>query len=189
MNNKGENQQDQAIDRLLSGILKDDLPPEVESRMQGQIHQFKDRLAIKQAQAWYQGILPKAALAVGALLMVVVGGFLQANGPQNLLTENISLVGTSLNVSNKVGSSTSMLSSVVLKRENGETREYVVRWLSSGLTRVDVLTAEHETSETIWIKKTGITVADYIKETVQEFDRLEQLADPFIHTSACSALS
>ncbi len=180
MNNKGEKQQDQALDRLLSGILKDDLPPEVDSRMQGQIHQFQDRLVIKQSQVWHQRILPKAVLASGALLLVVVGGFLQAKGPQSLLTENISLVGISLNVSNKVGSSTSMLSSVVLKRENEQTREYVVRWLSSGLTRVDVLTAEHETSKTIWIKKTGITVADYTRETVHEFDHMEQIADPFI---------
>ena len=109
MKNQKQNKKDQILDRLLTGTLRNDLPPEVESRMESQLLPFQTKLATQRQVPWYQGMLPKAALAVAALLMLVVGGYLQATGPQTQLTENIALVGTSLRVSNQVENSASML--------------------------------------------------------------------------------
>jgi len=180
MKNQKQNKKDQILDRLLTGTLRNDLPPEVESRMESQLLPFQTKLATQRQVPWYQGMLPKAALTVAALLMLVVGGYLQATGPQTQLTENIALVGTSLRVSNQVENSASMLCSVRLQRENGETIVYAIRWLSPGLIRVDVRTKEHAISQSIWIKETEISVVDFTKDSLQTFEHLEQLNDPFI---------
>ena len=171
---------DERIDRLLAGVLQDDLPPEVEDRMKSQMLQFQDKFAKQQRQAWYLGMLPKTALAAAAILMVVIGGLLQAAGPRSTLAENISRVRISLRVSSRVANSTSMLCSVELRQENGESREYVVRWLSTGLKRVDIRPVHQDVLQTIWISETEITVADYARDTVQKFEHLDQLPDPLI---------
>jgi len=180
MKNRKQTVKDQSLDRLLTETLRDDLPPEIESRMGKQLTQFQDKWEEQMGLPWYQGILPRVALATAALLMVVVGGYLQVSGPHTVLTENIALVGTSLRVSNQVENSASMLCSVRLQRENGETNVYAIRWLSPGQIRVDIQTEQLDISQSIWIKETEISVADYTKDSVQTFDHLGQLNDPFI---------
>lgn len=180
MSKKDQGHKEHAVDALLVRTFKDDLPPEMEIRMEAQLLRFQTDVTKEKQTAWFLGILPKAALAAGAVLMVVVGGFLQAKGSRTSLSDNISLVGTSLYVTDLIESSSSMLCSVELQRENGEVREYVLRRLSSGQTRIDVRTPGQQTLETIWIKATGITTANYEQGSLRKLEGLEELSDPFI---------
>lgn len=173
-------QSDQRIKSLLGNVLKDDLPPGVEHNMLDQLRQFQDRLGAERSRPRISAVLLKAALVAAGVLMVLIGGFLQAAGRQNIMTENISLVGMTVRVSDLVANSTSMLCSVELQQENGETRGYLVRWLSPGLLRVDVRPTHQEASHTIWKSEEETVVVDYAEGSVQEFNNMDSLIDPVI---------
>jgi hypothetical protein len=178
---KAESQQkDEAIDRLLSHAFKDDLPSALEIRLQKRIQQFPENLAQIRPRTGLPRILPQVALAAGALLMVLAGGFLQAKRPQTQLMENLSLVQTSLHVSYQIENSNSLLCSGEIHTENGDTQEYVFRWLSSGSTRLDIQTPQKDILKTYWISEAGITLSDFTQEVTQEFNHQEQLPDPFV---------
>lgn len=172
-------QENRGVDELLAETFKDDLPPGVERKMKGQLYQFRRKLETP-GGAWAQRVLPKAALAAAALLMVILGGYLQATGARSILTENISLLETSILVSDQVGRSSSMVCSVELKKECGETKEYHIQWISAGLTRVDIHKTGQETAMTIWLSKSKIVIADYERGAVQEVENIDQVPDNFI---------
>jgi hypothetical protein len=180
MSKKEQGPKEHAVDELLARTFKDDLPPDMENRMQDRLLQFQDDLAGEKPAVWNSGWLPRAVLAASALLMVVAGGLLQAKGRNTALSENISLIGTSLHVADLIESSSSMLCSVKLQRENGETRQYLIRRLASGQTRIDLRWGGQQASETIWIKESVITVADWEQKSLRKLERWEQISDPFI---------
>ena len=86
-------------DDLLKQALKDDLPPDVESRMKVQISRFQEKVVRDKglsAQAFSRGwknffqlkwAVRREVLAFSSLIMIVIGGFLHVSGHRSAVAE------------------------------------------------------------------------------------------------------
>lgn len=177
---KNENEKNTRIDKLLKQTLKDDLPNEAEKRMRRQLYRFWEKTDQLEKAPWLSGLLPKTALAVASILMVIVGGYMQATGSRNSLAENLTLLGTSVMVTSQVNNSASMECLAQLPLENGELREYIIQWLSPGLTRVDVKEMDQKITRTMWLQEGEITISNHESQTVEIVRHMQEIPDPFI---------
>ena len=104
------------MDSLLKEVLKDDLPPEVESRMKRQFIQFREkieqqkrksrmktsmagrRLFRQETWRWARWMLKKEILAFSSIIMIALGGFMHLSGHSSALAESFSMLRPSISV-------------------------------------------------------------------------------------------
>jgi len=193
---KKENSGKFEIDDLLKQTLKDDLPLELESRMKKQLTLFREKMEQPQQQRreettgamrrlfqgeglkWMKCVFKKQFLAPASIIMVVLGTVLQISGPRSVLAESISLLKTSVIVSDRVSHAGSMECSMQMPAENGQHLKYFIQWLSPNLTRVQVKKQNQDTIKTMWISEEEITIADHVTNTLRKVERINQIDDP-----------
>jgi len=193
---KKENSGDFEIDDLLKQTLKDDLPPELESRMKKQLMLFREKMEQPQQQRrketngalrrlfhgeglkWMKWMFKKQVLAPASIIMVVWGGVLQITGPRSVLAESISLLKTSVIVSDRVSHARSMECSMKVPTENAQHHEYSIQWLSPDFTRVQVKKPSQDIIKTMWISEKEITIAVHVTNTMRKVERVNQIDDP-----------
>ena len=196
---KKENRHEAEIDDLLKQVLKDDLPPEPESRMKRQFIQFREsveksdlrqrmdirviwrhflRLPVWQGLQW---MFRKEVLALSSLIMLALGGFMHLSGHRSALAESVLLLRTSVLVSDQIRQATSMECRVEVPAEEGRSLAYFIQWLSPDMTRVDVQ-KNGEIHNTLWISDKGITVADHVRSTLSKIESVEQIKDHLFQT-------
>lgn len=195
--NKGKSK-DTDIDHLLKQALKDDIPPDVEISMKEQL----DKLRLKMEEGvtekmgagrkafrgkvsfidvrWAHFLFKKEALVVVSLLMIVLGGFIQSSGASNQLTLNLSILGTSVAVSDQMSRSHSMECSIQLSGENQKPLNYSIQWLSPNLSKIQVKESENIPLKTIWVSEEDITIADHANDRVYKETKPELFDDPII---------
>ncbi|UCC40238.1 MAG: hypothetical protein JSV96_01935 [Candidatus Aminicenantes bacterium] len=184
------------IDDLLKQTLKDDLPPELESRMKKQLILFRKKMEQSEQKhreetngalqrlfhggglKWMRWMLKKQVLAPASIIMVVLGAVLQITGPSSVLAESISLLKTSVIASNRVSHAESMECSIKLLSENKEHFKYLIQWLSPNLTRVQVKKQNQDIIKTMWISEEEITIADHATNTLRKVKNVDQIDDP-----------
>ena len=189
---------DTHIDHLLQQVLKDDIPPDVETALKDQLDQY--RLRMEQAEArtisadrkifrrlsqlegarWLHFLLHKEVLVVVSLLMIVLGGFIQSSGSSNQLTENLSVLGTSVAVSSQMNRSHSMECSIQLSRESRKPLIYSVKWLSPNLSKIEIKESDNTHLKTLWLLEEEIVIADHLDGKVYKKRHLELFNDPMI---------
>jgi len=192
---KKENSGDFEIDDLLKQTLKDDLPPELESRMKKQLMLFREimeqpeqqrrdetngilrRLFHGEGLKWMKWMFKKQVLAPASIIMVVLGAVLQITGPRSVLAESISLLKTSVIVSDRVSHAESMECSMQVPAENDQQLKYSIQWLSPNLTRVQVKKQNQDIIKTMWISEEEITIADHATDTQRKVERVNQIDD------------
>lgn len=193
---KKENSRDFETDNLLKKILRDDLPPELESSMKKQLILFREKMERSEQQRrketyevlwrlfhgeglkWMQWMFKKQVLASVSIIMVLLGGALQITGPRSVLARSISLLKTSVFVSNQVLHAGSMECSVQVPAENDKPLEYSIQWLSPDRTRVQVAESSYNIIKTLWLLNEEITIADHNKKTLRKVKNIEQINDP-----------
>jgi hypothetical protein len=193
---KKENSSKFEIDDLLRQTLKDDLPPEIESEMKKQLVLFREKMEQSEQQCrketkgalWrlFHGeglkgmkwMFKKQVLASASIIMVVLGALLQITGPRSILAESISLLKTSVLVSDEVSRAVSMEYSMQMPAENGQHFEYSIQWLSSNLTKVQIKKPNQNIVKTMWISEEEITIADHTTKTVRKVKKIKQINDP-----------
>jgi len=193
---KKENPGKFEIDDLLKQTLKDDLPPELENRMKKQLTLFREKMEQPQQQRreettralrrlfqgerlkWMQWMFKKQFLAPASIIMVVLGAVLQISGPRSVLAESISLLKTSVIVSNRVSHAGSMECSMQVPAENGQHLKYSIQWLSPNLTRVQVKKQNQDIIKTMWISEEEITIVDHATNTLHNVEEFMQIDDP-----------
>ncbi len=167
------------INDLLKQTLKDDLPPEIESSMKKQLILFQKKLELHEqirseetsrAQRrlfqrgglkWMKWALKKQVLAPASIIMIVLGAVLQITEPSSVLAESISLLKTSVIASDRVSHAESMECSIQVLAENEQSFNYFIQWLSTNLTRVQVINQNQDIIKTMWISEEEITIADH----------------------------
>jgi len=193
---KKENSGDFEIDDLLKQTLKDDLPPESESRMKKQLMLFREKMEQSEQQRrketygvlwrlfhgeglkWMKLVFKKQILASASIIMVVLGGVLQISGPRSVLAESISLLKTSVIVSDQVSHAGSMECSMQVPAENDQHLKYSIHWLSPNLTRVQVKKQNQNIIKTMWISEEEITIADHATNILGKVENVNQINDP-----------
>jgi len=193
---KKENSRDFEIDDLLKQTLKDDLPPELESRMKKQLKLFREKMEQPQQQRrketngilwrlfhgeglkWMQWMVKKQVLAPASIIMVVLGAVLHITGPSSVLAESISLLKTSVIVSDRVNHARSMECSMQVPAENDQHLKYFIQWLSPNLTRVQVKNQNQDIIKTMWISEEEITIADHTTSILRKVEKVSQIGDP-----------
>jgi len=120
----------------------------------------------------------KQVLAPASIIMVVLGAVLQITGPRSVLAESISLLKTSVIVSDRVSHAESMECSMQVPAENERHLKYYIQWLSPNLTRVQVKKPNQDIIKTMWISEEEITIADHATNTLHNVEQLVQIDDP-----------
>jgi len=183
------------IDDLLKQVLKDDLPPESESRMRRRFIQFRKKIEQPDLQQrmsvsmiwrhffrpkewqWAHWMLKKEVLAFSSIIMVALGGIMHVSGHRSALAESVLMLNISVSVSDQVRHTGSMECTVQEPWENGQSLAYSIRWLLPNMTRVDVQKTD-EIHKTLWISDEDITIVDHVKNTLRKVDSVEQIKDP-----------
>jgi hypothetical protein len=193
---KKENSGKFEIDNLLKQTLKDDLPPELESRMIKQLKLFPEKMEQSEQQRreettgalrrifqgeglkWMKWMFKKQVLAPASLIMVVLGAVLQITEPRSVLAESISSLKTSVIVSDRVSHASSMECLMKVPAENAQHLEYSIQWLSPDLTRVEVKKPTQDIIKTMWISEEEITIAVHVTNTMRKVERVNEINDP-----------
>jgi hypothetical protein len=184
------------IDDLLKQTLKDDLPPELENSMKKQLILFRKKIEQSEHRRreeanwtlrrlfhggrlkWMNLMLKKQVLAPASIIMVVLGAVLQITNPSSVLAESISLLKTSIIVSDRVSHAESMECSIEMPAENEQYYEYFIQWLSPNLTRVQVKKPNQDIIKTMWISDDKITIADHATNILRKVEKVKQIDDP-----------
>jgi len=182
---KQKNYKNQSIDDLLKHYLSDDIPPELETRMKDQINLWQ-AMEIKPRRSttdFFKSktirlIFRKEVIALAAMILVVIGGFLQINGSPNALTSSISILGTSVSMSDQMRSSTSMECKVQASKDGKKSYFYSIQWIAPDLTRVLAEKADRSFSKVLWISAKGIFISDTANNLTRRIDHIDQLKDP-----------
>jgi len=189
--------EDANIDHLLKQTLKDDLPVDAEAVMKNQLEGFRLKLEEASGRTWagqktFQAILnlmdvrwarilvKKEVVLVISLMMIVLGSFIHSSGSPNQLTENLSVLGTSVVVSNEMIRSQSMECSIQMYGDNQEPLHYAIQWLSPNLSKVHVEDSRNAPLKTIWISEEDIVIDDHITDRRFEKKISTQLDDPIL---------
>ncbi len=193
---KKENSGKFEIDDLLKQTLKDDLPPELESRMKKQLKLFREKMERSEQKRrkgtngilwrifhgeglkWMRWMLKKQVLAPASIIMVVLGAILQITGPSSVLAESISLLKTSVIVSDRVSHARSMECSIQVPAENEQHLKYSIQWLYPNLTRVQVKKQNQNIIKTMWISEEEITIVDHEANIMRKVKNVNQIDDP-----------
>lgn len=193
---KKENSGKFEIDDLLKQTLKDDLPPELESRMKKQLKLFREKMERSEQKRrkgtngilwrifhgeglkWMRWMLKKQVLAPASIIMVVLGAILQITGPSSVLAESISLLKTSVIVSDRVSHARSMECSIQVLAENEQHLKYSIQWLYPNLTRVQVKKQNQNIIKTMWISEEEITIVDHEANIMRKVKNVNQIDDP-----------
>jgi hypothetical protein len=186
------------IEHLLQQTLEDDLPPDVQITMKKQLDQFRKKMeedATQKALAerkilrrkppirglrWAQLLFSKEVLVVLSLLMIVLGGFIQSSGSSNQLTEYLSVLGTSVAVSNEMSRSHSMECTIQMPRDNKQPLHYLIQWLSPNLSKIQVKESENILLKTIWLSEEELIIADHVNDRVYNEGYAALFNDPVI---------
>jgi hypothetical protein len=186
------------IDHLLQQTFKDDMPSDVEMAMKKQLDRFRHKMERASTRKtgsdrrifrgifnpggirWANFLFRKEGLVVVSLLMIVLGGFIQSSGLSNQLTENLSVLGTSVVVSNQINRSHSMECSIQMPRDSQEPLHYSIQWLSPSLSKIQVKESDNEPLKTLWLSEEDIIVADHVNGRMHKERRPAQFDDPMI---------
>ena len=200
--NKPENRKakDTRIDHLLQQTFTDDLPPDAKNAMKRQLDRFRTKMDQAQTDRtraesrpslgisylkgirWIHFLLKKEVFVVVSLLMIVLGGFIQSSGSSNKLTENLSVLGTSVVVSSQMSRSQSMECSIQMTRENEKPLKYSIQWLSPNLSKIQVEESDNTPLKTIWLSEEDIVIVDHVADTLHKERHLAQFSDPMLQS-------
>ncbi|MBN1225092.1 MAG: hypothetical protein JXB23_17720 [Candidatus Aminicenantes bacterium] len=197
-------------DALLKNVLADDLPLEAEKRMKERLLEFREaeagagRLPGRTFQGiWNHVFRPrlrprilwmprKAILAFSSILMIAFGGFLHISSRGSALADTFSLLNASISVSDRLQQTESMFCTARVSMDRGINVTYLIRWLASGASRLDVRRGG-DIEKTLWITGTEIIIADNIENTSKSLESLDQiessLFDPIIEFLSPERLS
>ena len=192
---KKEKSYNHEMDALLKEVLKDDLPPEAESRMKRRFIQFREkieqqkrkprmktdmvgkRLLRQETWRWAQWMFKKEILAFSSIIMIALGGFMHLSGHRSALAESFSRLRTSVSVWEQVRHVASMECTVQVPAQNGKTLAFSIQWISPNMTRVDAWSAD-EITKTLWMLDEHITVVDHLKNMLHKAESFVQIKDP-----------
>lgn len=151
------------LDNFLGQTLRDDLPPEVEARMNRRFLDLKRSLGRPEEKAeprnrrlWTHGAFRKDILAFASVIMLVLGGVGHLGGDHGAWANSLERLKIVVTVSTSLHSATSM-DCTVLKLGVGEPNaSFRVRWGSTGVSRADMGSTE-SAGQTVWISNAGIS--------------------------------
>ncbi len=191
---KKETSHQQETDNLIKHVLKDDLPPELEKRMKEHISRFRKEieeskltrrlnlrllwtnLSQSRVWPWLGGVFRKEILAGASVLMLVSGGALQLTGHRSVLADTVSVLNTSISVTDRVRHTETMVCKLEIPTEDGLPLSYSIRWRSPNLTRIDAQQTD-KINKTLWISETRIIIVDHIKNTAEKAESVWKITD------------
>lgn len=173
------------LDDLIRQTLKDDLPAETEMRMQAQLDAMREKMLLSQRQHLtktdktpaFRRPFRHEVLAWSAFIMVILGSFLYINGSQSVLTGNISALGTSVSVLDRVNRSQSMDSSLRWVSPSGISLTYRIQWRAPDITRIQIYNPAPMLLKTLWITPDNITITNDQTNQQNRIGSINQITD------------
>jgi hypothetical protein len=150
------------LDNLLKQTLKDDLPPDVEDKMNRQFLNFKRTLDRKEQiqepnrHLWVREVFRKEILAVASAAMIILGLGMQMRGPQSALAHSIEQLKVFVPISTSLNRASSMDCTVLKRDAEGAQTSYRIRWIATGDVRVDMNSSDYV--QTLWISKETVSI-------------------------------
>jgi len=154
---------DPDLDKLLKQALKDNIPPEVEARMNRQFLNLKrtldrpESLAKADEWLWMGGPLQRKILAVASTVMLILGVVMHLSGSQSALAHSIEQLKVNVTVSVNLNRAVFMDCTVLTPEAGGENTSFHVLWRANGDARVDMVSTAG--AQTIWILDETILLA------------------------------
>jgi hypothetical protein len=151
------------LEKILKEALEDDLPPEVEARMNRQFLNLKCTLDRPESPAdanewpWMHGVFRKEILAVVSAVMMILGVVMHLSEPQSALAHSIEQLKVIVTISMNLNRAAFMDCTVLKPEAGGENVSYHVLWRANGDARVDMVSAGG--AQTIWISDETISFA------------------------------
>lgn len=173
------------FDDFIRQVFKDDLPPETNRRMQAQLDAMREKM-IQSQQRYPDKAEPaplarrpfrQEVLAWAAFFMVILGSFLYINGSQSTLTGNISALGTSVSVIDRLNHSESMECSLRRENEQGAALTYHIQWRVPDITRIQIFASAQKLLKTLWITSEHIILTYDQTQQRQRLTSLDQITD------------
>ena len=170
-----ERKNEHKVDKLLSQVLRDDLPAEAEFRMKRRLSAFRRALHASEGPrparsgAWWYApgfrrwralrpVFRKEVLACASAIMLAAGAVMHLGGYSNVLADSISLLKISISVSEQVRLARSMDCTIRMSGERALAATYRVRWVRGAGTRVDVENPRG-IHQTFWLIQGRVTAA------------------------------
>jgi len=165
------------VDRLLKRVLRDDLPCELESKMKERLAVSRrvmgspeDARAVRTAGLWRRfpvflhwlpsyRVSQKEMLACVSALMLAAGAVIHLGGFRNALADSISLLKTSMLVTDQMLLADSMDCVVNIPAAGRPVVVYRIHWVRDGGTRLDIESAGG-IDETFRMNQARLTPAD-----------------------------
>lgn len=162
------------LDNVLKQALKDDLPPEAETRMSRHFRNLKSTLNRPEDLAecdsrwlWARWAFRKEIWAFLSAVMLIAGGVMQLSGNQSVLANSIERLKMVVTISAGLHRATSMDCTVLIQGVGTENSHYRLRWSATGVTRVDMDSTDGG-KQTRWITN-AILPPDPVWEPAMEF--------------------
>jgi hypothetical protein len=177
---KDENSGFHAVDGLLKGAFKDDLPMQTEIAMKRRLDIFREKLEELETQRrriplkknFLTGVLfNRGTLAFASLLMLVIGSLLQTTGPGNLLADSISARNTAFHIFNRVRSIDSMKCIIEMFIDGEKRMTYLIEWLPGNRYRAKAVPPGRSGDDIPWLNE------DECKDNYL-FDRVRSFLSP-----------
>ncbi len=112
-----------------------------------------------------------------SLLMMALGGFLHVSGPRSAMAETMSFMNTTVAISDRLLSVSSMECRLLFLLEDGHSADATIRWLAPEMIRVDIRQGAG-TNKTLWITDSDVAVVDRIDRSFKEYESVAKVADP-----------
>lgn len=186
------------IDNLLKQTMKDDLPPEVENRLNIQLRQFQEKTGKQEKlqlifyglvknfftisnPVWRLGkqLIKSAALTFAFVVLIILmaaASFVPITGSPGVLAESFSTLTTSLYVSQQISRANAMQCCVEAVTGKGERLTYSLKW-TPDRTRVHIIKPGKIIVKTLLVKNDYVTITDKTNNTVRYGKCLEYMDD------------
>lgn len=174
---KDENSESHAVDALLKGTFKDDLPMQAEIAMKRQLDIFREKLEEYEIQRrrvpvkkpFLAGmIFNRGTLAFASLLMLVIGSLLQMTGPGNLLADSISARDAAFHTFNRIRLIDSMKCMIEMSVDGEKKMTYHIEWLPGNRYRAKAVPPGRPGDDFPWLNESECR-DNYLFDRVRSF--------------------
>jgi hypothetical protein len=154
------------LDNFLKQTLKDDITPETEARMNRHFNRLKrtfdrtDAPVESDRWLWARGLFRQEVLVLASAVMLIAGGVLHLCGNQSVLAHSIERLKMIVTVSTGLRQATSMDCTVRMQGEERDKSSYRVRWVATGVTRIDLDSTGGE-EQTLWVPNEAVSMFPY----------------------------
>jgi hypothetical protein len=163
------------LDKLLKQTLKDDLPPQTETRLKQQLTRFRRQVEERKRKEIrplprsrrFPVVFTRAALAAAGVGLIVLGFAIGRMSRQNIMVASFTTYQKEAAVFAGISDARHLKCRVRVSGGAEPSREFLIEWLSPRETRVRILEPEKEMTKTVRLPAAESSVLEEIASASQ----------------------